>query len=271
MYQLTKDLHLLRDLFAAEETSFVFDSMLAGLAPSKVFVNDLNEPTMALVWDGANCFYFAGTSTDESQYQALLNYLKEQILDDATRQRLRGAKVYYSSEIWQKILLEGLQEFKPVVAERVLFKHNLEQIPIFPDIEGVQIKEINAQIVNLPHLGNLQLMEDEICGMWGTVDKFLQRGFGYCAIQAGQIICWCTGEYFSDNHCGIGIETLEQYQKRGVATQTAAYFVQKCRDMQRTPYWDSWKSNTPSVRVAEKVGFSRAKEYSLIFVRLDSD
>lgn len=270
MYELS-NLHLLKEMYRFEETGYVFDSMCTGHTPSRAFVNDLNKPTILVVWDRKNAFYFGGEDADQTKYWAAVNFVKGQILDEGTRHRLGVAKVYYSSEAWEDILLEGFQEFQHRVAERVLFKHNLEQIPVFPADENVLIKEINAQIINDLSLANVQLMAEEICGMWGALDTFLREGFGYCAIQDNQIICWCTGEYFSDDLCGIGIETLEQYQKQGVATRTAASFLKKCRATQRTPYWDSWKANTPSVRVAEKVGFSRVKEYKILFVALAHD
>jgi len=31
--------------------------------------------------------------------------------------------------------------------------------------------------------------------------------------------------------------------------------------------WDSWKSNFPSVRVAEKLGFQPVQEYRVLFIQ----
>ena len=72
---------------------------------------------------------------------------------------------------------------------------------------------------------------------------------------------WCTAEYVSPGVCGVGIETLEPYQKRGLATVAAQTFVQHAMRLGWQVHWDSWLNNTPSIRVAEKAGFEKVTEY----------
>jgi RimJ/RimL family protein N-acetyltransferase len=103
--------------------------------------------------------------------------------------------------------------------------------------------------------------------MWGSAERFLATGFGYCAIVGRAIVGWCTAEYTSRRACGIGIETIPEYQNQGVATALGAAFVVACAGAGVVPYWDSWTSNLPSVRVAEKLGFRKAQEYEILVIR----
>jgi RimJ/RimL family protein N-acetyltransferase len=74
-------------------------------------------------------------------------------------------------------------------------------------------------------------------------------------------VCWCIAEYVSDGRCGMGIETIPQYQNRGLATLAARAVAAECDARNITAHWDSWKDNHPSVRVAEKLGFELVGDY----------
>jgi RimJ/RimL family protein N-acetyltransferase len=84
-----------------------------------------------------------------------------------------------------------------------------------------------------------------------------------------QIVCWCTAEYVSCGWCGIGIETIQAYQRRGLATATATAFLAHCAAHGIQPHWDCWANNVPSVRVAEKVGFALVEEYEVHCGRIE--
>lgn len=90
---------------------------------------------------------------------------------------------------------------------------------------------------------------------------FRRAGFGFCAHDAGTIMCWCTAEYVSEGRCGIGIETVPAYQGRGFAALTASAFVEHCAGLGVVSHWDSWSGNLASVAVAEKLGFRKIETY----------
>jgi RimJ/RimL family protein N-acetyltransferase len=81
------------------------------------------------------------------------------------------------------------------------------------------------------------------------------HGFGYAAVIPDRVICWCTAEYVSPQRCGIGIATDPAFERRGVATATAAQFVAECLRRGKRPYWECAAGNPASARVAEKAGF----------------
>jgi len=91
-------------------------------------------------------------------------------------------------------------------------------------------------------------------------ERFITQGFGYAAVVQERVICWCTAEYVSAQRCGIGIETVPEYERRGVATATAARFVADAIGRGLTPYWECRRENIGSIRVAEKLGFERLSE-----------
>ena len=96
--------------------------------------------------------------------------------------------------------------------------------------------------------------------MWPSEERFYEQGFGVIALLAGEAIGWCTAEYVSRDWCGIGIEVVEGYEKRGVATAMTARFVKECLRRRIHPHWECGADNLGSIRVAEKVGFERSEE-----------
>ncbi len=86
------------------------------------------------------------------------------------------------------------------------------------------------------------------------------KGFGTVAVIDMRIICWCTAEYVSKSKCGIGIEVIDEFQNKGIATATAAHFLEHCLNQDIVAHWECDKDNIGSVRVAEKVGFEKTEE-----------
>jgi RimJ/RimL family protein N-acetyltransferase len=128
---------------------------------------------------------------------------------------------------------------------------------------GFRISAIGDQITELRMLGNFAEVAAEIDACWTSMADFLRAGFGFCAHDAGAIVCWCTAEYVSQGRCGIGIETVAEYRGRGFATVTASAFADHCVKRGVVPHWDAWSDNVPSVAVAEKLGFRKIESYSV--------
>jgi hypothetical protein len=134
-----------------------------------------------------------------------------------------------------------------------------ERIP-----EGFSIKQIDQILLHRTELTHLDQLLGEIHQMWLSVNRFLQQGFGFCALKEDrEIACWCTGEYAAGDQIGIGIETIEAYQRNNLATLTASAFAEHCLENNIQAHWDCWVRNIASVRVAEKVGFREVLEYKV--------
>lgn len=265
MYLIREGLQKLVKCYEDPQVNFVFVSMIEENTPCEVYVDNLEKPSISLTWDKGHCVYFGGVSSDETQYYKAMNFFREKILSEETKNKLGIIKIYFSSGEWKEALLQSLQDFRPMIFERTLYKHNHKNIPSYR-IENVEVKEINSQIINNRELKNINFMLEEITGMWGSVQQFLDKGFGSCAIQGNEIVCWCTAEYVSKGICGIGIETVKDYQGKGIATTTVLKFLDRCAELEILTYWDSWKNNIQSIRVAEKAGFKKVLDYQIVFL-----
>ncbi|HYE81765.1 MAG TPA: GNAT family N-acetyltransferase [Clostridia bacterium] len=272
MFELKGNIHVLKKFYNQEQIGFVFDSILEGNTPSEVYVDSVEAPNISLIWDKGHCFYFGGVTADEDAYSEGIEFFIDKFLNESTKQIIKIAKIYFISDIWESKLLELLQRFKPIIAPRSLYCHDLGSIPfVTTKIDNVEVRSINEELIQNESLNNIECMVEEITSMWGSPQRFLNKGFGCYALEGQNIACWCTAEYVSSTSCGIGIETIGEYQTKGIASATAAGFLNKCMQLKVTPYWDSWKRNTPSIKVAEKLGFKNVKDYRIILLQLIED
>lgn len=266
MRELKNNKYKLKDIYKLYAHSFVFDSIVEGYTPAQVFVDDVENISIFLICEG-HCVYFGGEVEDKDKYKEAINFFKENCLSESRRKELGVVKIYYYSEGWKKELLEGLKEFDCNLYDRVLFKQDLNDIPVVKKVDNIVVKKIDNDVLKNTSLGNLNCLIDEVTGMWGALDNFISNGFGYCAIMDRSIISWCTAEYVSKSYCGIGIETIEEHEGKGVATIVSNEFLKECLSFHITPYWDSWSSNIPSVKVAEKNNFQKSLDYKVVFIK----
>jgi hypothetical protein len=268
MKELINNKSRLKDIYKSYAHSFVFDSIIEGNTPAQIFVDDAEDISIFLICEG-HCVYFGGEVEDKDKYKETINFFKENYLSESRRKELGVVKINYYTEAWEKELLEGLNEFNCNLYDRSLFKQDLKYVKAVRNDDNVIVKRIDNEVVKNAPLGNLNCLIDEVMGMWGSVDNFIKSGFGYCAIMDGNIISWCTAEYVSKNYCGIGIETIEEYKTKGVATMISNEFLKECLTSNITPYWDSWKRNIPSVRVAEKNNFQKVCDYKIVLIEFN--
>ena len=248
-------------LFPGEQLAMVLASVAARNTAARLWVADQQEDhdAVALLWDkGNNVFYLAG----HELLQELHDDLACLIADEIRRQALTQGRPYFRARGLDPALDGAIPRLFAPVALRELVelffgvRRRPNDVPP-PKTPNVEVTPIDQALLEREDLANIEQVRDEIRCMWGTAARFYTHGFGFAAIVPGQVICWCTAEYVSDAQCGIGIATDPAYGRQGVASATAARFVQECLRRGISPFWECAAGNVPSARVAEKVGFER--------------
>ncbi|SRR5712691_243809 len=253
------DAHRIRQLFEAEHLSLVIEAIIAGHSPARIWVDD-PTPGTALIWDGAHCVYLACPADNSGGWQEAFRH---HIAPSAPNL----IKLYTGGPI-------RLPGYTLQRRERILYRLDRQagradradpaQLPA-----GFTISEIGSGFDELGALENFAEVAAEISSVWNSIDDFKAAGFGFCVHDGRSIACWCTAEYVSAGQCGIGIETVPQFRRRGFATAATQAFLTHCSARQITPHWDSWADNTPSIAVAEKTGFRKIETYSILVVSPD--
>lgn len=253
------ELSRLRTFFAAEHLGFVVDAMAAGNTVVKVWADNLVTPTAVLLWDLQHAVYLAGSAEHAQHWRDLFD---EQIA--ATKP---GFLKLHITAAAADTVFDGY-DLQP--RDRVLYRATTTpELRTLPLPDGFAISSINDRFDQLRGLRNFDAVVDEIESCWPSVEGFRRSGFGFVAHNGDHIVCWCTAECVSPRTCGIGIETLPDYQGRGFATLTAQRFLQHAADQNTVAHWDAWAGNAPSIAVADKIGLTYVESYSIYTGVLD--
>jgi len=253
-------------LFKEPHLSLVIPSIAECNTPGRIWVDDPISPRTAFIWNMAHSFYLVGSPDDEGYNSAVEGLMHEQIIPEARKRELYIFKLYGSLEVWQAILKSFLFKKIERKARRFYaFKRRGVDGPRGEIPYGFAMKRIDARFFRDYNLKYSNGLVDELSSSWDSLDDYLQRGFGFALVHGEEVACWCAAEDVSKNKCGIGIETIPKYQRRGFATLTACTFVDHCASNGIAPHWDCWDDNIGSIRVAEKVGFEQVEKYDVLF------
>lgn len=256
---------LVRPFFQPPQLALVMEGVLAGNSPARIWVDNPVQPGAALMWDKAHCLYWltaAATSPPIAPFQTLF---AQTLLPEAVNRGIGVFKVYDNGPdaaaaiptLFAPLMLESRTR------SLYTFTEPAAAAPTTPLPAGFHLQPVDRPLLEESGLENAAALRAEVELCWTSRDAFYNNGFGFCLVQGETIVGWCTAEYVSVGQCGTGIETVEAYQQRGLATATAHAFVGHCLSLRLVPHWDAWQANLPSIRVAEKVGFRHMLDYTV--------
>ena len=111
-----------------------------------------------------------------------------------------------------------------------------------------------------------EFTEDHLVNFESPQD-FVDHGFGWCLLEADQIVSVATTFLVCSQGIEIQINTREEYQRMGLATVVAARLMLDSLARGLIPNWDA--ANQKSGRLAEKLGCVPQGSYSM-YVNLGS-
>jgi RimJ/RimL family protein N-acetyltransferase len=258
----------LEGAFPGPQLRLVRGALPAGNTAGRLWQLTFDPGRLAhFLWDqGNNVFYLAGDSLTAEALEELEALIAGEVQPASIQSgahyfRARGVTPALDAQ------LPGL--FPGVPLERRakrFYAYQADKPPVVaqPTLAGVKLLPIDHAFLE-SEWENGDDLRREIAWMWpGTAEqaigRFLETGLGSAAVLGRRLVCWCTAEYVSARCCGIGIETIEECQRHGIATATTAHFVAAALQRGLTPFWECDGANLPSVRVAEKAGFQLVEE-----------
>lgn len=101
---------------------------------------------------------------------------------------------------------------------------------------------------------------------WNSPMDFFEKGaFGYCLVENNKIISIAWAYFISENKVEIAVKTLEKYRGRGLSAYVTSAMIKSSLERNINPYWGCNKSNVPSIKLGEKLGFKIKNEYYWIY------
>jgi len=213
------------------------------------------------VWSkGILGFYLIGDHTNPVIIDTLDSFISSSIVPRMREQGMDRFEVSGHHNQWylQSIFsTRNLHQF-----EQMVFK--LFHKP--PVSEAKRFKIINLRLDEWEdqEFRNLEFVKDHILQFWCTIDDFSQKGYGFAAVQGSEIIGLSYSSFVTEDTHAIGIETLPNYQNKGIGTHLATMLVEEIFANGFTPYWDCSLDNVASKKLAQRLGFQQVHQYKCV-------
>jgi hypothetical protein len=90
---------------------------------------------------------------------------------------------------------------------------------------------------------------------WDSPERFLKDGFGYVALDRENVCAVAFSAAVSSDQTDIGVETHENYRRKGLAAMLINCMCAAIVKTGKTPVWAHSTSNKGSMNTALKCGF----------------
>ena len=222
-----------------------------------VFVDDEDEPSRAFIEFPGH--YVGGNEHDH----AFNNELKERILTRIVPSFIAsgGSLLITSfSDEWKNIIDNILRDYGVTTISRRVFA--LDKALFFERHCGWEGRTPAGYCIRRM---DRELAEQVgVVGAWSNVERFLEKGFGFCVIRDDEIVSCCDTVFVGDNRAETSIETNERYRRQGFGTLATCAFIEHCLEQGIRPEWGTFFDQ--AAMMALKLGFVERPSIQISYV-----
>ncbi|HEY3473872.1 MAG TPA: GNAT family N-acetyltransferase [Anaerolineales bacterium] len=100
---------------------------------------------------------------------------------------------------------------------------------------------------------------------FGSLEKVLEHTLGVMILDGETLVCEAATGAPTHGLIEVGVTTAEAYRRQGFATIACAHLIELCEARGYRTWWDCAKQNTPSVKLARRLGYRNEKEYRYVW------
>ncbi len=254
-------------VFAPVDYHLTINSIIRGLSPARIFVDNVESPISAFTWFKSKA-WIAGDPCNNLFNHGLRALLADSYYEELKEHGASGFRLHFTPT-WKSRLdaVFGLPRSE-------YLRHYYRLDPSMhrwdtPIPNGFRLQPVDADLLSRANLGNLNDVLDEMRSERLSVESFLEKSFGYVVIHGGEIVGWCMSEYNSGNRCELGIATVEGYRRMGLATLTGrATIGHALAHGVNEIGWHCLADNIASIATAKRLRFNKQCEYPVYWIKL---
>ena len=269
LYELnTPDYEKVRPLYQALDYHLTIRAVIEETSPGRIYVDDLQDPKTAFMCS-VEGYHLAGNSENVAFNTALtklIQYISKN--KDTVRDGEDAISLDVYPQAWETQLPMLFPDRAPLIHQRRKYlctqlRINWKEPLRFKSLllEGYSVHRIDNEFLKQLREHVPKHVLEWMKANWGSRESFLQYGFGFCVVHAERMVSWCIADCISGNHCEVGIHTLPEYRRRGLATIAVAATVEYCFSHGFTTVgWHCNDDNIGSWKTAKKVGFVKERD-----------
>lgn len=248
-------------LFDGWEETIIL-SCLQGIM-GKIYANDLNSPTAAMVVLGDFTF-LAGTPDKElaSCFGAEGNFsgIFPDTQDFVIMVPQNGNWTDMILEIYgsrAKAVTRYATKKEPDIFDREHLEKAAAKLP-----DGCELCMIDEQLYNMCKAESWSF---DLVSQFQSYEDYHRLGLGVAILSNNVILSGASSYSRYESGIEIEIDTKEEYRRKGLAYACAARLILECLNRNLYPSWDA--QNLLSVALAQKLGYHYSHSYTAIEVR----
>lgn len=234
----------IKALFSSLNFITPVNSILEGNTPSNIYVDDLENPNNAFIWNDFRYSYLVGDPNNKEFLFDLEKLLKEKLIPEAKKSSDPTIVLYPDTKEMLEKTEKILKNKHPLKIERQFFKFNKEKFESIETQEndGLIIKKLDKDILN----NTGKNIAEDIKISWKSLDIFLEKGVGFALLKEGEIISSCHSCFAGKNTYEINVNTYNpENRNKGYAKIVTSKFIEYCIENHIEPTWECWKGNIP--------------------------
>jgi RimJ/RimL family protein N-acetyltransferase len=232
------------------EYNLFIKTVIEGFTPGRVLVDDVTDPRTTYM-DTPEGSFVAG-DPGNAEFNSSLREKTPYLID------LSVHPDSWERKVWEIIKNKAVRRhiYRYYTFEERRMGDWCSRIP-----PGYEFRRVDAKTLE-SGLKNIEEVSHCIENTWYSPEEFLEKGFCFIIVHGDTIVSRCNSDCVSGDRCELGIWTASDYRGRGFATLVAAGAVDHCLSQGISRIgWHCIDTNKGSIRVAEKIGFRKTKNY----------
>jgi RimJ/RimL family protein N-acetyltransferase len=218
-------------------------NVLEGLNRGLILVDNLTLPTRAVVREATYGTLYFGGQVDSLLVQEIVHHFRQfgEVgigcwLDDQLNNRIPADPEYDGRTLY---FTERSRSIKPQT-----------QLP-----EGYTLAVRDRQLFQQ------SFDYESTVAAFSTEENVLKHTLGMVILHEDKVVCEAATGAPTHGRIEVGVTTHEAHRELGLASVACMLLVEMCEANGYETWWDCAKQNTPSVKLARKLGYQREQEY----------
>lgn len=254
----TDDFSKVTPFFRGRKKYLPVFAVIDGEFPGRIFADQKENPSVALVWAISRWAYVDGNPLVGSFNEALPALIREVIIPGSLQMNMNWFELYTSdSPEWMATIENSLGKYKPGKHYETVFTFDKQRYLAskrpFTLPEGSWIGKRDFPI-----------LPDTARDASFVEDKFRTKtSFGFALVKDGRNVSVCRSNGFiSGREFMIDVYTTDKNERsKGHATAVGTALIDFCLENGYIPLWETTQDNIPSRKLAQKLGFVASEYY----------